>query len=134
MFASVLTAVRPAFRAIATAIVPDVQRLDEPAWIELEAIVSEALALRPVRLQRQLLTFIRLVEWMPVVRFGRRFSRLDAERRTRVLESLQDAPVLLIRRGVWGLRTLILMGHYCRAAVQRDIGYRGDARGWGARR
>jgi len=134
MFASVLTAVRPAFRAIATAIVPDVQRLDEPAWIELEAIVSEALALRPVRLQRQLLTFIRLVEWMPVVRFGRRFSRLDAERRTRVLESLQDAPVLLIRRGVWGLRTLILMGQYGRAAVQRDIGYRGDARGWGARR
>jgi hypothetical protein len=134
MFASVLTAVRPAFRAIATAIVPDVQRLDEPAWIELEAIVSEALALRPVRLQRQLLTFIRLVEWMPVVRFGRRFSQLDAERRTRVLESLQDAPVLLIRRGVWGLRTLILMGHYGRAAVQRAIGYRGDPRGWGARR
>jgi hypothetical protein len=100
MFASVLTAVRPAFRA--TAIVPDVQRLDEPAWIELEAVVSEALALRPVRMQRQLLTFIRLVEWMPVVRFGRRFSQLDAERRTRVLASLQDAPVLLIRRGVLG--------------------------------
>jgi hypothetical protein len=41
-----LTAVRPAFRAIAAAIVPDTQRLDEPAWIELETIVSEAAATR----------------------------------------------------------------------------------------
>lgn len=134
MFATVLTAVRPAFRAIATAVIPDAHRLDEPAWIEMETIVHQALALRPVRLQRQLLTFIRLVEWLPVIRFGCRFSQLDAARRTRVVQSLQDAPVLLIRRGVWGLRTLILMGHYGRAAVQRDIGYRGDPRGWEARR
>lgn len=108
--------------------------MDEPAWVELEAIVSDALASRPAKLQRQLLLFIRIVEWLPLARFGRRFTRLGASRRIRVLRSLQNAPVLLLRRGCWGLRTLILMGFYGRQDAQREIGYRADARGWEARR
>jgi hypothetical protein len=108
--------------------------LDEPAWAELEAIVIAALASRPAKLQRQLLLFIRIVEWLPLARFGRRFTRLAPVRRIRVLRGLQDAPVLLLRRGCWGLRTLILMGFYGREEAQREIGYRANARGWEARR
>lgn len=129
-----LAPVRPAFRAIAATVVPEADRLDEPAWVELEAIVSDALTSRPAKLQRQLLLFIRIVEWLPLARFGRRFTRLAPLRRVRVLRGLQDAPVLLLRRGCWGLRTLILMGFYGRQEAQRDIGYRADARGWETRR
>ena len=51
-----------------------------------------------------------------------------------MLETLQDAPVLLLRRGIWGLRTLAFMGYYTRPDAQRAIGYRADPRGWEARR
>ncbi len=129
-----LTSVRPVFRAIATTVVPEAGALDEPAWAALEAIVVDALGARPPKLQRQLLFFIRIVEWLPVARYGRRFTQLEAPRRTRVLLGLQDAPLLLLRRGCWGLRTLILMGFYGRPDAWRQIGYRADPRGWEARR
>jgi hypothetical protein len=133
-FASVLASLRPTFRAIAATVVPEAGALDEPAWAALEAIVVDALAARPPKLQRQLRLFIRLVDWLPVTRYGRRFTRLDAARRARALGGLQDAPLALLRRGCWGLRTLILMGYYGRPETRRQIGYRADPRGWEVRR
>ena len=129
-----LTSVRPVLRAIGVTVVPEATRLDEAGWSALEGTVAAALASRPAALQRQFLLFLRIVEWLPVVRFGRRFTRLDAARRTRFLKSLQDAPLLLVRRGMWGLRTLLLMGYYGRPEVRDEIGYRANPGGWNARR
>jgi hypothetical protein len=75
-----------------------------------------------------------MIEMAPVLRYGRGFTALDDARRTAVLHVLQDAPLLLLRRGFWGLRTLVLMGYYARPAAAAQIGYRADARGWEARR
>jgi len=131
---SVLAAVQPSFRAIAATVVPEAGTLDAGGWMELERIVEQALAPRPRRLQRQLVTLIRAIEWLPLLRYGRRFTRLDPRRRARVLEVLQNSPLLLLRRGFWGLRTLALMGYYARPAAAASIGYRADPRGWAARR
>ena len=128
-----LESLRPAFRAIATTVVPEAAALDESGWRALEAIVEQALAQRPPRLRRQLLLFIRLVDALPALA-GRRFSARDATARTRFLAALERAPLLLVRRGCWGLRTLILMGYYCRPDAAVAIGYRADPRGWEARR
>ena len=122
------------FRAIALTVVPEAARLERAEWDELEAIVAHAIAARPPRLRRQLGLLLYLLEWFPVLRYGRRLSRLDAPRRARVLEAWQTAPVPLLRRGVWGVRTLVLMGYYGRPAAARAVGYRADARGWDARR
>jgi hypothetical protein len=130
----VLAPVRHVFRAIATTVVPEARGLDEAEWQELERIAEDAIAQRPPAMQRQLATFVRLIELLPATRFGRRFTALDGARRTRVLRALENAPVLLVRRGVWGLRTLVLMGYYARPAAQAAIGYRGRALGWEARR
>lgn len=130
----VLPPVRGAFRAIAHTVVPESASLDERAWADAEAIVEQALAQRPPAMRRQLRTLIRLVDVLPVFRYGRRFARLDAERRTRVLRAMERAPVLLLRRGVWGLRTLVFMGYYARPEAAAEIGYRADPRGWEARR
>jgi len=121
-------------RAIGVTVVPEATRLDEAGWAAIEGTVATALASRPAALQRQFLLFLRVVEWLPLVRFGRRFTRLDPARRTRFLKSLQDAPLLLVRRGMWGLRTLLLMGYYGRPEAREEIGYRADPRGWTARR
>lgn len=121
------------FRAIARTIVPEAERLGEPGWTELETIVERALAARSPALQRQLRLFIRLIGLLPLARYGRSFATLDPTRRTRVLTSLQDSPLLLFRRGLWGLRTLIFMGYYGRAGVGDEIGYRARAEGWEGR-
>ena len=102
--------------------------------MELERIVELALTSRPPRLQLQLVILIRAIEWLPLLRYGRRFTRLASERRARVLAALQESPLLLLRRGFWGLRTLALMGYYARPAAAASIGYRADPRGWEARR
>lgn len=122
------------FRAVATAVVPDAARLGPAEWEELEAIVDRAIAGRPAGLQRQLALFLWLLDWLPVFRYGRPLTRLDPERRARFLARVQDAPLLLVRRGFWGVRTLALIGYYGRPAAAAAIGYRADPRGWEARR
>jgi len=129
----VLSSIRPVLRAIGITVVPEAAQLDEQQWVALEEIVRGALTPRPRALQRQFILLVRAIQWLAVLRYGRRFTALDATRRERLLGQLQNAPVLLVRRGIWGLRTLLLMGYYGRAAGGRAIGYRADPRGWKAR-
>jgi len=130
----VLEDFRPGFRALVQTIVPDASRLDAAGWAAVEKIIERALASRPPALRRQLRLFLHALEWLPFLYYGRRFTALDPVRRSRFLQRIQDAPLLLVRRGVWGLRTLILLGYYGRPAAAAEIGYRADPRGWEARR
>jgi hypothetical protein len=134
MSTPVLGPVRGTFRAVAETVVPEAHALSPHEWEAVEAIVEEALAQRPAKLRRQLRLLVRTIEMVPVLRYARRFTGLDPARRSAVLRALQDAPLLLLRRGFWGLRTLVLMGYYGRPAAAAEIGYRADARGWEARR
>lgn len=131
---STFAPVRASFRALGATIVPEAERLSPAEWIEVEAIVERGLASRPPAIRRQLRLFVRVLEVLPLFRFGRTFRHLDPERRTRFLLAIQDAPLLLFRRGFWGIRTLMFMGYYGRAAAREEIGYRADPRGWEARR
>lgn len=126
--------VRDRFRTIARTIVPEAEALDEGGWVELERIVEQGLASRPSSVRRQLRLFVRALDLLPLLRFGRTFRALDHQRRTRFLLAVQDAPLLLVRRGFWGLRTLVFMGYYGRAGAAATIGYRADLRGWEIRR
>lgn len=129
-----LASVQQVFRAVGETVVPEATGLSATDWAAVEAIVEQTLAPRPPKLVRQLVTLLRLIQWLPLFRYGRPFTALDPVRRTRVFAALQDAPLLLLRRGAWGLRTLVLMGYYTRPGAAREIGYRGDSRGWEARR
>lgn len=126
--------VRSAFRAVAATVVPEAVRLDEKGWLELERIIGDALEAKPAGLRRQLLLFIRALDVLPLFRYGRTFQGLDPSRRNLFLLGIQDAPLLLLRRGFWGLRTLIFMGYYGREEGRIETGYRADPRGWGAPR
>jgi hypothetical protein len=117
---------------VVVTVVPDAKQLDEPNWLALEALVEDALEIRTPTLRRQLQLFLRAIEWLPVVRYGRTFTALGTEQRSRVFRYLQDHPVERIRCGFWGLRTLALLGYYGRPDGADAIGYRPDARGWEA--
>ena len=129
-----MTLPRSVFRAIATSVVPEATQLDTVQWDEVERIVTRATDARPPTVRRQLALYVALLEWLPVLRYGRRFSKLDAGHRTRWLDRLQHSRVLLVRRGFWGIRTLVLMGYYGRLDAAAAIGYRAHPRGWEARR
>lgn len=128
-----LAPVQPQFRALAEAFVPGVRGLPPAEWEELFGVVDRALDDRTPEIRRQLLLFVRLVDWLPLVRYGRRLRALEPDRRRSFLARLQDAPILAVRRGVWGLRTLAFMGYYGRPDAHREIGYRAHPDGWDAR-
>jgi hypothetical protein len=129
-----LSPVRPVFRAVVSTVVPEAGQLDERGWQELESLVETALGERPPAMLRQLRLFLRMIEWYSAARFGRTFSSLDAAGRARLLASLEDHRIGLIRCGFWGLRMLAYLGFYGRAEALESIGYAADARGWEARR
>lgn len=122
----------PVFRAVVSTVVPEGEELDEAGWNELEALVHDSLSRRPAALQRRLRLFLRLVQWLPLIRFGRPFTSLDPGRRARFLTYLQEHRVDAIRVGLWGLRTLAFLGYYGRDAARREIGYHPHPHGWGS--
>jgi hypothetical protein len=121
---------RGPFRAVADTVVPGAAELAGVEWEALEAIVDGALLERPPRMRRQLAVFLRLVNLLPILRWGRTFTRLDPQRRTRLLRALERSPLLLVRRGIWGLRTLVFMGYYGRPESHAALGYGARLRGW----
>ena len=131
---TMLAPVRPIFRAIVSTVVPEANQLDEPGWRELEALVETTLRDRPPAMLRQLQLFLRAIQWLPVFRYGRGFTSLNAARRAQFLAHLEDHRIELIRCGFWGLRTLAFLGFYGRAEAVQAIGYDADPRGWGAPR
>jgi hypothetical protein len=132
--AYVLTSsLRPAFRALATSFVPETDRADAAQWTALEQTIERALAARPPRLRRQIALFVRLLDISARLRHGHSLAALDGFRRTALLERFAASRLLLFRRGVWGLRTLVMLGWYTQPAVVLALGYRASAAGWEAR-
>ncbi|HSK21091.1 MAG TPA: hypothetical protein VK912_18180 [Longimicrobiales bacterium] len=131
--AGLLVAHRATFRTFAVTVVPEMAAFDDAAWADVERTVTHALSQRPAAMRRQLAVFLRVIENLPRLRYGRAFSSLPPSERASVLHRLERAPLKLIRRGIWGLRTLVLMGCYTRGEMMDGIGYRAHARGWAAR-
>jgi len=98
------------------------------------SLAEESLGTRPAALQRQIRLLLRVIEWLPVLRFGRPFTSLDTSARAQFLAGLQNSRIDRLRVGFWGLRTLVMLGYYGRPAAGSKIGYKPNSRGWEARR
>ena len=131
--AATLEPVRATFRAIAMSVVPELRSADPNAWSEIEAEIERALAERPKEMRRQLVSFVRLLDWWSRLRYGRRLTKLDVIKRNELLELIERHRLPLLRRGMWGLRTLVFLGYYTRADVAQFIGYNAHRDGWSAR-
>jgi hypothetical protein len=110
-------------------VVPEAAKLDTSGWTALETIVDDALKDRP-ETARQLRLFLRIINWSALLRYGRFFTSLDPERRTRHLQYFQNHRIDRFRIGLWGLRTMIFMGYYGQPSTAEEIGYRPSPRGW----
>jgi hypothetical protein len=116
-------------RAVAERIVTELAEAGPDAGSRFESIVGTALEARAAAVRRQLGTFLTVIRWAPVLRWGRRFEALPASHRDRFLRWLERHPVQTIRAGFWGLKTLVLMGWYGRHEHWDAISYRPSLEG-----
>ena len=121
------------FTAFAVSVVPEAAQLDAAGWREFDAIVSRALSKRPASIRRQVALFVHLLNLLSIMRYGSSLHALIPSMRTEFLQQVQNSRFLILRRGFWGLRTLVFMGFYARPAAAALVGYRALARGWHAR-
>ena len=121
------------FRAVLNAVVPEGVALSNDEWREAQAIIDRALTTRPPTVRRKIALFMLLLHATSVVKNRRRFTALPATDAAKLLEALSKSKLLLLRRGVWGVRTLAFMGYYARSNAAQAIGYHASAAGWAAR-
>jgi hypothetical protein len=74
--------------------------------------------------------FLKLVSLLAFLRHGRRLGDLPPEKARRFLRGLERSPLLMVRRGFWGVRTLALMGYYARPEARVALGYQASGGGW----
>ena len=115
-------------RVLAARIVPETAELDPAGLNRFFAIVDDALSRRAPEVRRQFATFLGVVKWASVPRFGRPFHKLSAARQDAVLRWFEDCPVGLLRSGTWGLKTMVFMGYYGQPETNELVGYQPGSR------
>lgn len=121
-------------RALATSFVPETALATDAQWAALETAVERAVSAKSASLRRQLAGLMRLLDAAARIRYGRRLERLSPVQRLALLTGMAESRVLLFRRGIWGLRTLVMLGWYTQPEVAAQLGYQASPDGWSARR
>ncbi len=117
------------FEEVARRVVPAVGNLSEADRQRVFEIVDRALMERPAAVRRQLVLFLGIIRWLPLMRWGRRFESLSEGPQEAMLRFFQDGPIGPFRAGFWGLKTLMFMGYYGREAAWAEVGYEPDVEG-----
>jgi hypothetical protein len=124
---------RRTFRVAAQAMSPEAAPSTEDEWVECEALIAVRLADLPANRRRQMVGFVRALPALAAALTGRTFARLPAAGALALLQRLEASPVAALRRGVWGLRTLVFAGVYGRPATAMATGWRPNDAGWEGR-
>jgi len=110
-------------QVLAARIVPETIELDAAGLSRFFGIIDEALQDRPASVRRQFATFLGVLRWAPLARYGSPLEKLRAERQDAVLRWFEDCPVSLLRKGFWGLKAMIFMGYYGQPETNELVGY-----------
>jgi hypothetical protein len=108
---------------LAARIVPESAGAPPQVTDPLLAAVDEELRPRPHLQQLEFKLLLFAIRWMTVPFTLHRFERLPGERQDRWLGFLENAPLTLLRVGIWGLKTLVFLGYYTQDGVLRRIVY-----------
>jgi hypothetical protein len=109
--------------SLAARIVPESAGAPPQVTDPLLAAVDQELRPRPRLQQLEFKLLLFAIRWMTVPFTLHRFERLPGERQDRWLSFLENAPLTLLRVGIWGLKTLVFLGYYTQAGVLQRIVY-----------
>jgi hypothetical protein len=122
-----VAALTPAQRAFLLAIAPRIAPASSPltpaAGAAMLSLIEGTLASRTPAMQRQFALFLRVLRWLPCLRYLRPLDRLDGARQDAALRWFQNHPLQVVRGGFWGVRTLLLLGYYGQPATGPSIAY-----------
>lgn len=121
--AALTTSERAFLLAIAPRIVPAAADMSDARRAEMLSLIDGTLASRTPAMARQFRLFLRVLRWLPLLRYLRPLDRLDGPRQDAALRWFQNHPVQIIRGGFWGVRTLVLLGYYGQSDHHSTIGY-----------
>ena len=110
-------------QALASRIVPETTELDGSGLGRFFGIIDKALLDRPPEVRQQFATFLGLVRWAPVFRYGSPLEKLRSEKQDAVLRWFEDCPVGPLRKGFWGLKAMVFMGYYGQPETNALVGY-----------
>ncbi|HSO24904.1 MAG TPA: gluconate 2-dehydrogenase subunit 3 family protein [Chondromyces sp.] len=110
-------------RVLAARIVPETANLDAAGAARFFGIIDSALMDREPGVRRQFATFLGVLRWAPLLRYGRPLENLPPGRQDAVLRWFEDCPVSLLRKGFWGLKAMVFMGYYGQPKTHAEIGY-----------
>ncbi len=113
------------FRAVAGTVVPSEPESPGGDAEPCIVVADEALGARAPADQKLVKTFLKVIDILPLLRFGRRFTKLDLARRERVLRFLERNRVPKLRAGFFGVKTFALMGYYGSTEAFEELGYPG---------
>lgn len=114
------------FAAVAACIVPASGGSKGAAAASSLALADRALADRPEQDRRLLALFLGAVERLPILRYGRPFSRLSQAQQVAVLSFLESTRLLpKLRQGFFGVKAFVLLGYYANPENFGAIGYPG---------
>jgi hypothetical protein len=88
------------------------------------AAVRRTLGARPRALQLQFALFLSVVRWLPALRYGGPIERLSPEDQDAALRWFQSAPIGLLRKGFWGLKTIVYLGYYGQPEIAARLGWK----------
>ncbi|HYB10773.1 MAG TPA: hypothetical protein VEJ16_13980 [Alphaproteobacteria bacterium] len=109
--------------SLASRIVPEVKDAEDEVKNGLVSSVDHALALQ-TSTSRLLFKFLLFVlQWVTVPFTLHRLERLPPKWQDAVLEFFENAPLTVVRAGIWGVKTLIYLGYYGQESVERRIQY-----------
>jgi hypothetical protein len=108
---------------LAGRIVPEATELDRAGQARFFGIIDEALQGRDPSVRRQFGTFLAVLRWAPLARYGGPLEKLSPERQDAVLRWFEDCPVGILRKGFWGLKAMIFMGYYGQPETNALVGY-----------
>jgi hypothetical protein len=122
--ARVLTDGQRAFLfSLAHAVVPETKSFTPERRERFFEIIETTLATRPKKMVRLLGVFLRVMRWLPLVRFGGRLDALEGETQKNALRWFEDHSSGLIRSGFWGVKTLLFMGYYAQPEIAATLDY-----------
>ena len=108
---------------LAGRIVPEATELDSSGQARFFGIIDEALLDRDPSVRRQFGTFLAVLRWAPLARYGGPLEKLSLERQDAVLRWFEDCPVGILRKGFWGLKAMVFMGYYGQPETNALVGY-----------
>jgi hypothetical protein len=113
------------FRSAAAVIVPEDSGSPGGAADDVIQIADRMFARRPAADRKLFATFLRVLEGLPLLRYGRPFSRLSLDQRAAVLGWFENNRVARLRQGFFGVKTFVLMGYYGSPSRFEELGYPG---------